>query len=63
MHQLTFGLIYLKSIEHDYVKIIKVSVFQAINTVREAWDCKHYNPRIEGSIPVRGNFFTEIILI
>ena len=24
---------------------------------------KHYNPRIEGSIPVRGNFFAELILL
>ena len=33
----------LKSIEHDYVKIIKVSVFQAmgISTVGKAWDYKH----------------------
>ena len=26
------------------------------------WDCKYYSHRVEGSIPVRGNFFAELIL-
>ena len=47
VHQLTIELggterIKLKSIEHDYIRIIKVLVFQAIgiSTVGKAWECK-----------------------
>ena len=31
---------------------------EVVNTRRE-----HYSPRVEGSIPVRGNFFAEFILL
>ena len=43
VYQLTFGLkrIQLKLIEHDYIRIFKVSVFQSmrISTVGKAWNC------------------------
>ena len=51
------------SIEHDYIRIIKVSVFQEMGSstvVRhERQVCSTVNPRVEGSTPVRGNFFAE----
>ena len=39
----------------------------AISTVTKVWYCKHksehHSPRVKGSIPVRGNFFAEFILL
>ena len=66
MHQLTFGLrIYLKSIGPDYIRIFKISVFQAIGirTVGKAINTRseHYSPGV--TIPVKGNFFAEFILL
>ena len=54
-----------KSIEHDYVRIIKVRVFQAMLARHETVDTKseHYSTRVSGSIPVRGNIFDEFILL
>ena len=50
-----------KSIEHDYIRIIKVSVFQAMGSstgVRHERQkvSSRDSPRVEGSIPVRGSF-------
>ena len=41
VQQLTFVL---KSVEYDYIRIFKVSDFQAmgISIVGKAWDCKHH---------------------
>ena len=52
MYQLTFGLkrIQLKLIEHDYIRIFKVSVFQAmrISTVGKAWNCNRRATNVLG---------------
>ena len=68
VHQLTFGLrgterIELKSIEHDYIRIFKVSVFQAmgIRAVGYAWDWKYYTHRVEGSSPLKGYFLSNLL--
>ena len=56
MHQLTFGL-QLKSIEHDYIRILKVSV-QAMGIKTQAQLGRHdiVNTRIEYCSPrVTGN--------
>ena len=39
-------------------KIAQMGSHEAINTRSE-----HYGPRVEGSIPVRGNFLAEFILL
>ena len=39
-------------------KIAQMGRHETINTRNE-----HYSPRVEGSIPVRGNFFAEFILL
>ena len=66
VHQLTFGLrIYLKSIGPDYIRIFKMSVFQAmgIRTVGKAVNTRseNYSPGV--TIPVHGNFSAEFILL
>ena len=56
-----------KLIEHDYIGIIKVSVFQAMGSstvARHERRSEHYNSsRVKGSSPVRGSFFVEFILL
>ena len=54
----------MKSIEHDYIRIIKVSVFQEMvsstgvrHERQEVSSTDSY--RVEGSSPVRGRFFAE----
>ena len=54
--------IQLKSIEHGYIRIIKVSVFQAMGSstgVRHERQevSSTVSPRVSGSTPVRGKFF------
>ena len=66
VHQLTFGLgIYMKSIGPDYIRIFIILVFQAmgIRTVGKAVNTRseHYSPGV--TIPVKGNFFAEFILL
>ena len=39
-------------------KIAQMGRHETVNTRSE-----HYSPRVEGSIPVRDNFFAEIILL
>ena len=57
-----------KSIEHDYIMIIKVLDFQAMasSTVvrheRQEVSSTDY-PRVGGSSPVRGNFFAVFFLL
>ena len=57
----------MKSIEHNFIRIIKVSVFQAkgSSTVGKAWDCtEEVSTTVPGSrVQVRGSFFAEIILL
>ena len=60
--------IYLKSIEHGYIRIVKVSVLQAMGSstvVRHERQemSSTVSPRVGGSNPVRGNFFAEFILL
>ena len=52
----------LKSIDHDYIRIIKVSVFQAMGSSTRVRHERQemsstVSPRVEGSTPVRGVFF------
>ena len=53
--------IFCASIEHDYIRIFKVSVFQAMGnvTVGKA-KSEHNSPRFAGSTPVRGNFLLNL---
>ena len=51
-----------RSIEHDYIRTIKVSVFQAMGSStgeRHEEVSSTVSPRVEGSTPVRGNFFAD----
>ena len=48
--------------EHNYIRIIKVSVFQAMGSstgVRHERQEVSSSPRVEGSSPVGGKFFAE----
>ena len=54
----------MKSIEHDYIRIIKVSVFQEMGSstvvrheIQEV--SSTVSPRVKGSTPARGKFFAE----
>ena len=51
----------MKSIEHDDIRIIKVSVFQEMgsSTVVRCERQEVSNPRVKGSSPVRGKFFAQ----
>ena len=51
----------MKSIEHDYIRIIKVLVFQEMgsSTVVRHEGQEVSSSRVEGSTPVRGKFFAE----
>ena len=52
----------MRPIEHDYIRIIKLSVFQAMGSstgIRHERQevSSRDSPRVEGSSPVRGSFF------
>ena len=57
-------IVWLKSIEHDYIRIIKVSVLQEMGSSTVV---KHERqevistvcPRVESSSPIRGKFFAD----
>ena len=48
----------LKIPQLTLAKIAQMGRHDIVNTRSE-----HYSPRVEGSIPVRGNFFAEFILL
>ena len=48
----------LKIPQLTLAKIAQLARHETVNTRRE-----HYSPRVPGSIPVRGNFFVEFILL
>ena len=57
-----------KSIKHDYIRIIKVSVIQEMGSstvVRHERQevSSTVSPRVEGSTPVKGNFFADFFIL
>ena len=54
----------MKSIEHDYIRIIKVSAFQTMGSstvgkAREQEVSTIDSLRVKGSSPLKGKFFAE----